>query len=463
MAILSKTTKEIKAKIVFYGPGLGGKTTNIQYIFKKMRPDHRGPLTTLSTKRDRTLYFDFLPVELGDIKGFKTRLHIFTVPGQVFYNATRKAVLKDVDGIVFVADSEVKMQDENIRSLKNLEDNLREYNLALKDIPHIMQYNKRDLPEIMSIEEMHRDLNKNNVPFFEACATTGSGVLNTLKLISKMVLKKLSDMSSLHDESEVQQGGSVYGLGDDYVTVEPGDEKKEAHAQPAEAPAPSLAAAPTPAPEPPPAQIVESPEPVQPETPAPDESGKQWTPGPAGQAKSEAEPEDLEEEIIEEGLEPIEPVEEEAQQEETGDPKAADEFWGDDDGKPVPSDGEKKADAETKAQEEPVMELVEEMQPASVEEKAPVEEPAQEGPVIEGPVKEEPKVEAATEQPAATQKAAAPPPPALPGTLKVYQWGTPEVGENNTLKIPLYFQEPKTGAYYYTSITINMEPLIKTG
>src|SRR3989304_2433753 len=128
MALLSKKTKEIKAKIVYYGPGLGGKTSNIQYIFRKMRPDHRGPLSTLSTKRGRTLYFDFLPVELSDIKGFKTRLHIFTVPGQVFYNATRKAVLRDVDGIVFVADSQSKMRDENIRSLKNLEDNLREYN-----------------------------------------------------------------------------------------------------------------------------------------------------------------------------------------------------------------------------------------------------------------------------------------------------------------------------------------------
>lgn len=191
MALLNYSKKEINAKIVYYGPGLSGKTTNIQYIYKKLKPEHKGKLMTLATQTDRTLFFDFLPVELGEIKGLKTRFQIYTVPGQVYYNATRKLVLKNVDGIVFVADSQKKMLNENIESLKNLEDNLRFYNRSLKDIPLVFQYNKRDMPDILSIDELQQALNKYNVPYFEAVAHTGQGVLQTLTTVSKLVLQKL--------------------------------------------------------------------------------------------------------------------------------------------------------------------------------------------------------------------------------------------------------------------------------
>ncbi len=191
MALLNYQKKEINAKIVYYGPGLSGKTTNIQYIYKKLKPEHKGKLMTLATQTDRTLFFDFLPVELGEIKGLKTRFQIYTVPGQVYYNATRKLVLKNVDGIVFVADSQKKMLNENIESLKNLEDNLRFYNRSLKDIPVVFQYNKRDLPDILSVEELQQSLNKYNFPYFEAVAHTGQGVLQTLTTVSKLVLQKL--------------------------------------------------------------------------------------------------------------------------------------------------------------------------------------------------------------------------------------------------------------------------------
>ncbi len=191
MALLNYQKKEINAKIVYYGPGLSGKTTNIQFIYKKLKPEHKGKLMTLATQTDRTLFFDFLPVELGEIKGLKTRFQIYTVPGQVYYNATRKLVLKNVDGIVFVADSQRKMLNDNIESLKNLEDNLRFYNRNLKDIPIVFQYNKRDLPDILSIDELQQALNKYNFPYFEAVAHTGQGVLQTLTTVSKLVLQKL--------------------------------------------------------------------------------------------------------------------------------------------------------------------------------------------------------------------------------------------------------------------------------
>jgi|GEM_PF-323181 len=222
MAFLSHSKKEIKAKIVYYGPGLSGKTSNIEFIHDKMRSDHRGELVNLSTS-DRTLFFDFLPVELGNIKGYRTRFHIFTVPGQVFYNETRKSVLRDVDGIVFVADSQKKMRDDNIRSLKNLEENLASYGKKLQDIPHVFQYNKRDLPDALTIEDLHRQLNKTNAPFFEAVATQGNGILNTLKLISKMVLKKLATApTNTIEESDEAFEENNYGLGQEYVVVQPG-------------------------------------------------------------------------------------------------------------------------------------------------------------------------------------------------------------------------------------------------
>ena len=190
MAVIDQKKKEISAKIVYYGPGLSGKTTNIHFIHSKLKPEHRGKLMTLATQTDRTLFFDYLPVELGEVRGMKTRFQIYTVPGQVFYNATRKLVLKNVDGIVFVADSQKRLMNENIDSLSNLEANLKFYNKKLEDIPIIFQYNKRDLPEIVSLEELQQKLNKLGVPYQEAVASEGKNVLSTLTMISRMVLQK---------------------------------------------------------------------------------------------------------------------------------------------------------------------------------------------------------------------------------------------------------------------------------
>lgn len=193
MALLNYSNREINAKIVYYGPGLSGKTTNIDHIYKKLRPEQKGKLVSLATQTDRTLFFDFLPVELGEVKGFKTRFHLYTVPGQVFYNATRKMVLKGADGVVFVADSQRQMMDANIESLKNLEENLKAYGKSLEKVPHIIQFNKRDLPNVVPLEEMYKKLNKYNAPFFEAVATDGKGVLETLSAASKMVLRNLRE------------------------------------------------------------------------------------------------------------------------------------------------------------------------------------------------------------------------------------------------------------------------------
>ncbi len=191
MALLDSSKKEINAKIVYYGPGLSGKTSNIQFVYRKLKPEHRGKLMTLATQTDRTLFFDFLPVELGEIRGLKVRFQIYTVPGQVFYNATRKLVLKNVDGIIFVADSQKKMFNENLESLKNLEDNLRFYNKPLQDIPLVFQYNKRDLPEVSPVEELQEKLNRWGAPSFGAVAQRGEGVLQTLTTITKLVIQKL--------------------------------------------------------------------------------------------------------------------------------------------------------------------------------------------------------------------------------------------------------------------------------
>lgn len=191
MALLDSSKKEINAKIVYYGPGLSGKTSNIQYVYKKLKPEHRGKLMTLATQTDRTLFFDFLPVELGEIRGLKVRFQIYTVPGQVFYNATRKLVLKNVDGIIFVADSQKKAINENAESLKNLEDNLRFYNRRVEDIPLVIQYNKRDLPDVLPQEELRHKLNRWEAPDYEAVAQKGEGVLQSLTTITKLIIQRL--------------------------------------------------------------------------------------------------------------------------------------------------------------------------------------------------------------------------------------------------------------------------------
>lgn len=188
MSFVNYHTKEINCKIVYYGPGLGGKTTNIQYIYQKTSMNNKGQMITLNTENERTLFFDFLPLDLGEIRGFKTRFHLYTVPGQVFYEASRKLILRGVDGLVFVADSQVERMEANLESYQGLERNLAEQGYDISKVPMVMQWNKRDLPNIVPVEDLQHQLNKRNFPAFEAVATNGQGVFETLKMVSKSVL-----------------------------------------------------------------------------------------------------------------------------------------------------------------------------------------------------------------------------------------------------------------------------------
>ena len=191
MTFINYAAREINCKIVYYGPGLCGKTTNLQYIYERTNPDAKGKMISLATETDRTLFFDFLPLALGEIRGFKTRFHLYTVPGQVFYDASRKLILKGVDGVVFVADSQEERMEANIESIRNLEENLREHGFDLASIPYALQFNKRDLPTAMPAEELYRVLNYKREPTFEAVATTGVGVFDTLKAVAKLILVEL--------------------------------------------------------------------------------------------------------------------------------------------------------------------------------------------------------------------------------------------------------------------------------
>ena len=191
MSFVNYQEKKIHCKIVYYGPGLGGKTTNIQYIYKKTSNEHKGKMVTLDTDNDRTLFFDFLPLELGKIRGFETRFHLYTVPGQVFYEASRKLILRGVDGVIFVADSQVDRYEENLKSYNSLEDNLKEQGYSLQKIPLVLQWNKRDLPNITPANELSQRLNKYSAPEFEAVATKGVGVFDSLKAVSKLVLQNI--------------------------------------------------------------------------------------------------------------------------------------------------------------------------------------------------------------------------------------------------------------------------------
>ena len=197
MVTINYAFREISCKIVYYGPGLSGKTTNLQYVHERVPAKSRGDLISLATEADRTLYFDFLPISVGDIAGFATKFQLYTVPGQVFYNATRKLVLRGVDGIVFVADSQRSKMDENIESLTNMYENLKENSIELNEIPIVIQYNKRDLPDVVSIEELERDLNPHNFPYTEAVAVKGTGVFDTLKRITKIVLEHTKKRTSV--------------------------------------------------------------------------------------------------------------------------------------------------------------------------------------------------------------------------------------------------------------------------
>lgn len=187
-------SREITCKIVYYGPGLCGKTTNLQWIHDKTNPDHKGKMISLATAAERTLFFDFLPIGLGEIKGFKTRFHLYTVPGQVFYDASRKLILKGVNGVVFVADSQIARTEANLESMENLRINLREQDYTLDKIPYVVQYNKRDMPNIAPVEELRQMLNPNAVPDYEAVASQGKGVFETLKAVGRGVLTELKKM-----------------------------------------------------------------------------------------------------------------------------------------------------------------------------------------------------------------------------------------------------------------------------
>jgi hypothetical protein len=223
MSLINYASREINCKLVYYGPGLGGKTTNLEYIYEKVAPASKGKMISLATETERTLFFDFLPVDLGTIRGFKTRFHLYTVPGQVYYNASRKLILKGVDGVVFVADSQVERMEANVESMQNLYDNLLQHGYDLTRIPFVIQYNKRDLPNAARLDELQESLNPGwpvedptrqrpmpdpdrpgqllvgqmnggwveRAPYFEAVAVQGDGVFDTLRSISKLVLKTL--------------------------------------------------------------------------------------------------------------------------------------------------------------------------------------------------------------------------------------------------------------------------------
>jgi signal recognition particle receptor subunit beta len=191
MTFINYASREINCKIVYYGPGLCGKTTNLQHIYDSTAPQAKGKLISLATETDRTLFFDFMPLELGTVRGFKTRFHLYTVPGQVYYDASRKLILKGVDGVVFVADSQEERMDANIESLYNLEENLQTQGYDLNQIPYVLQLNKRDLPNVIPTHDLSGELLRKNEPVFEAVATNGTGVFDTLKAVAKQVLTEL--------------------------------------------------------------------------------------------------------------------------------------------------------------------------------------------------------------------------------------------------------------------------------
>ncbi len=197
MTFINYASREINCKIVYYGPGLCGKTTNLQFIYEKTNPNAKGKLISLATETDRTLFFDFLPLELGNVRGFKTRFHLYTVPGQVFYDASRKLILKGVDGVIFVADSQVERMDANVESLRNLEQNLKTQGYDLMALPYVLQLNKRDLPNVVPVDEMKERLQVKGEPTLEAIATSGNGlgVFDTLKAVAKLVLQDLTKSS----------------------------------------------------------------------------------------------------------------------------------------------------------------------------------------------------------------------------------------------------------------------------
>ena len=191
MSFINFAAREINCKIVYYGPGLGGKTTNLQWIFERTGEQQKGKMISLATETERTLFFDFLPLDLGTVRGFKTRIHLYTVPGQVFYDASRKLILRGVDGVVFVADSQQERMDANVEALENLQENLKEHSYDFNRIPYVLQLNKRDLPNAMPADTLKQELLKKSEPVIEAVAFQGVGVFETLKAVAKLVLVEL--------------------------------------------------------------------------------------------------------------------------------------------------------------------------------------------------------------------------------------------------------------------------------
>jgi mutual gliding-motility protein MglA len=191
LSFINFAAREINCKIVYYGAGLGGKTTNLQFIFEKTSDKQKGKMISLATETDRTLFFDFLPLDLGTVRGFKTRFHLYTVPGQVFYDASRKLLLRGVDGVVFVADSQFERMDANLEALENLRENLKEHGYDFMKIPYVLQLNKRDLPNALPVEQLKRELVKRSEPVIESVAFQGVGVFDTLKEVARQVLIEL--------------------------------------------------------------------------------------------------------------------------------------------------------------------------------------------------------------------------------------------------------------------------------
>ncbi len=211
MVQINFALKEVNCKIVFYGPGMSGKTTNLEIVHQKAPEENKGELTSISTDGDRTLFFDFMPLDLGNVAGMRTKFQLYTVPGQVYYNSTRKLVLQGVDGVIFVADSDPEKMPENIESYQNLIDNLTEYGKDIRELPHVIQYNKRDLPNALSVAELDRQMNKFGVPTFEAVAYTGEGVFPTLKTLAGMVLESIDRMDNRGSKRPAAGGAPAEG------------------------------------------------------------------------------------------------------------------------------------------------------------------------------------------------------------------------------------------------------------
>ena len=240
MVQINFAQKQVNAKVVYYGPGMSGKTTNLEIIHQRAPEQNRGDLTSISTDGDRTLFFDFMPLDLGTVAGMRTCFQIYTVPGQVYYNSTRKLVLQGVDGVVFVADSSASMVEENLESMRNLEENLNEYGKSLADLALVIQYNKRDLPDAMSIEQLDQLLNPQGVPTYEGVANTGQGVFPTLKALAGRVLEQI------HQSYGSQNGGGAPPAEDHLSTGTTGF--YPAQPQQEAAPAPQVGQAPQPQP-----------------------------------------------------------------------------------------------------------------------------------------------------------------------------------------------------------------------